>query len=108
MAGAGGAGGAGDGARDVCVVGYARTPIGAYGGSLASVSAVDLGAHAIECTFRPCIVAASGAVLRRCGVGYARCPTLTPPPLGFSGCVADSCTWALQRGRRGGRGGIHG
>lgn len=34
--------------QDVVIVGHARTPIGALGGSLASVSAVDLGKHAVK------------------------------------------------------------
>ncbi|MDO5715922.1 MAG: acetyl-CoA C-acetyltransferase [Tissierellia bacterium] len=36
--------------RDVVVVSYARTPFGRLGGSLKSLKAVDLGAHAIKST----------------------------------------------------------
>lgn len=34
--------------RDVVIVGAARTPIGSYGGSLAGIAAVELGAIAIK------------------------------------------------------------
>jgi len=46
MAGREAAGGTSD--RDTVVVGYARTPFGTFGGGLKSVSATDLGAHAIR------------------------------------------------------------
>jgi acetyl-CoA acetyltransferase len=36
------------GDTDVCVVAYARTPIGSFGGQLKSFSAVQLGALAIK------------------------------------------------------------
>ncbi|KAH7660204.1 Thiolase protein [Dioscorea alata] len=38
--------------RDVCVVGVARTPIGAFLGSLSSFSATKLGSIAIECALK--------------------------------------------------------
>ncbi|KAM0942586.1 putative acetyl-CoA C-acetyltransferase [Dioscorea sansibarensis] len=38
--------------RDVCVVGVARTPIGAFLGSLSSFSATELGSIAIECALK--------------------------------------------------------
>jgi acetyl-CoA C-acetyltransferase len=34
--------------NDVLIVGYSRTPIGAYNGSLASIPAIELGAIAIQ------------------------------------------------------------
>jgi len=36
---------------DVCIIGVARTPIGSLQGSLATLSAVELGAIAIKSTF---------------------------------------------------------
>ncbi|XP_022973138.1 acetyl-CoA acetyltransferase, cytosolic 1-like [Cucurbita maxima] len=38
--------------RDVCIVGVARTPIGAFLGSLSSFSATQLGSIAIECALK--------------------------------------------------------
>jgi acetyl-CoA C-acetyltransferase len=35
-------------AKEICIVGYARTPIGSFQGSLSSLSAPQLGAHAIR------------------------------------------------------------
>ncbi|KAK9227808.1 hypothetical protein WN943_012865 [Citrus x changshan-huyou] len=39
-------------ARDVCIVGVARTPMGGFLGSLSSVSATKLGSIAIECALK--------------------------------------------------------
>lgn len=39
-------------ARDVCIVGIARTPMGGFLGSLSSVSATKLGSIAIECALK--------------------------------------------------------
>ena len=40
-------------ARDVCIVGVARTPIGALLGSLSSLPATKLGSIAIQGTYPP-------------------------------------------------------
>lgn len=45
--------------RDVCVVGVARTPMGAFLGSLSSLSATKLGSIAIECALKRANVAPS-------------------------------------------------
>ena len=37
--------------REVVIVGAARTPIGAYGGSLKDFTACDLGAHVVKAAF---------------------------------------------------------
>lgn len=73
--------------NDVCIVGFARTPLGAYGGSLASLDALALGAHAIKCEFAPLRHEASGA--KR--VVFLTCVSLAWLSLVCCGCVFSGC-----------------
>lgn len=68
----------------VYIAAVARTPIGAFQGSLSSLTAVDLGAHAVKCTFPLRKSTNLIAALKRAGIPASSVEEV------FFGCVLSA------------------